>query len=64
VQLLCQVRGEEVEFLTLTFWDSVDAIEAFAGSDYELARYYPRDQEFLTRFDKHVEHFDVVDIAD
>jgi heme-degrading monooxygenase HmoA len=63
VQLLCQARGDEVEFMTLTLWDSIDAIKAFAGEDYERARYYPRDHEFLTRFDPHVEHFEVVDIS-
>jgi heme-degrading monooxygenase HmoA len=62
VWLLCQDRGEEIEFLTFTLWDSLDAIKAFAGPDYERARYYPRDREFLTRFDPRVEHFEVVDM--
>lgn len=63
VWLLCQDRGEEVEFLTLTLWESVDAIKAFAGEEYGRARYYPRDRDFLTRFDPEVEHFEVIDTA-
>src|SRR5204863_480089 len=53
----------EVEFTTLTLWDSIESIKAFAGEDYERARYYPRDREFLTRFDPKVEHFEVVEVA-
>src|SRR5438270_1023876 len=63
VWLLCQDRGAEVEFTTLTLWDSIESIKAFAGEDYERARYYPRDREFLTRFDPKVEHFEVVEVA-
>jgi heme-degrading monooxygenase HmoA len=63
VWLLCQDKGAEVEFTTLTLWDSVASIKAFAGEDYERARYYPRDREFLTRFDPKVEHFEVVEVA-
>ena len=61
--LLCQDKGAEVEFTTLTLWDSIESIKAFAGEDYERARYYPRDREFLTRFDPQVEHFEVVEVA-
>lgn len=63
VRLLCREQGKEVEFLTFTLWDSAEAIKAFAGEEYSRARYYPRDGEFLTRFDPEVEHFEVVDIG-
>jgi hypothetical protein len=33
--------GDNVEFLTMTFWSSIDAIKKFAGEGYEKARYYP-----------------------
>lgn len=59
VYLLTQEKGEEVEFMTLTFWEDWDAIRAFAGEDVERARYYPEDRDFLTRFDATVEHFEV-----
>jgi heme-degrading monooxygenase HmoA len=60
VRILRQDRGAEVEFMTLTFWDSWAAIEAFAGADLAKAKYYPQDADFLTRFDERVEHFEVV----
>jgi len=29
-----RIEGEEAHFLTLTFWDSVEAIKRFAGEDF------------------------------
>ncbi len=57
--LLCRDEGERVEMTMLTFWDSVDAIKAFAGEDYTRARYYPRDAEFLLRFAETSDHYEV-----
>ncbi|MDJ0947368.1 MAG: antibiotic biosynthesis monooxygenase [Alphaproteobacteria bacterium] len=57
--LLCRDRGAEVEFLTLTLWDSIEAIKAFAGENYATARYYPEDKAFLIRFADEAEHFEV-----
>ena len=56
VYLLCQDMGENVEFLTMTFWSSFDAIKKFAGEDYEKARYYEEDKEYLLEFEPHVIH--------
>jgi heme-degrading monooxygenase HmoA len=58
--LLRRDEGEEAHFTTLSFWDSVDAIIAFAGADYERARYYPEDDAYLIEREPHVRHFDVV----
>ena len=60
VYLLCQDMGENVEFLTMTFWSSIDAIKKFAGEDYEKARYYPEDEKFLLNFSETAEHFEVL----
>lgn len=57
--LLCREAGDKVEFTTLTFWDSIESIEAFAGADYSRARYYPRDTEFLLDFAETGEHYEV-----
>jgi heme-degrading monooxygenase HmoA len=60
VYLLIEDAGpDEVEFVTLTFWEDWDAIKAFAGEDVSKARYYPEDKAFLTRFDEKVAHFEV-----
>ena len=58
--MLGQARGEETEVAMLTFWESWEAIRAFAGEELDRAVYYDRDREFLTRFDEKVEHFEVL----
>jgi heme-degrading monooxygenase HmoA len=41
------VEGEVAHFITLSFWESQDAIAAFAGADASVAKYYPEDVQFL-----------------
>lgn len=60
VHILRRIEGEQAHFLTLTFWDSVESIKKFAGKDYEKARYYSEDQEYLLEFEEHVLHYEVV----
>lgn len=57
--MLSHVEGNEAIVVTLSFWDSIDAIRAFAGDDVSVARYYPRDREYLLDFPKRVEHYEV-----
>jgi heme-degrading monooxygenase HmoA len=57
--ILRRIEGDEAHFLTLSFWKSLDAIKAFAGEDYEKARYYPEDKEFLLEFEPTVLHYEV-----
>jgi hypothetical protein len=45
-------------FWTITEWSDVKSIKAFAGEDYELAKYYPQDQDFLLEFEEKVIHFE------
>jgi heme-degrading monooxygenase HmoA len=60
VQLLRRVQGDTAEFLTVTWWDSYEAIQRFAGEDIEQPVYYPEDKEFLLEFEDHVDHYEVV----
>jgi heme-degrading monooxygenase HmoA len=61
VHTLRHVADGKCEFLLLTFWESWDAIKAFAGPDYEKAVYYPEDEKFLLDRHPKVEHFEVVE---
>ena len=45
--LLRRDDGEETEFVTLSLWESLDAIVAFAGDDIEAAVLYPEDAGYL-----------------
>jgi heme-degrading monooxygenase HmoA len=51
---------EQTEFITLSLWESRDAIRAFAGDDIEAAVLYPEDERYLIG-DSTVAHYDVVD---
>ncbi len=53
-------RGGVVEFTTVSMWDDMDAVRAFAGDEPERAVYYPEDDRFLVERDDEVTHFDVV----
>jgi heme-degrading monooxygenase HmoA len=64
VYLLRRDEGEVAHFTTLTFWDAVESIQAFAGVDYERARYYPQDDAFLLEREATVAHHIVVEPKD
>jgi heme-degrading monooxygenase HmoA len=54
-------RGELTEFVTLSFWDSIESVRAFAGSDPDRAVFYPEDEHFLVERDLHVTHYELID---
>lgn len=53
--------GELTEIITLSFWDSLDAIKGFAGDDVERAVFYPEDDRYLVERDLRVTHFRVTE---
>jgi heme-degrading monooxygenase HmoA len=48
------------ESVTLSLWESIDAVRAFAGDDPERAVFYPEDDAFLVERDVRVRHYQVV----
>ena len=50
-----------VEFVVLTYWDSMDAIRRFAGIDPDVAVVPPEAQALMREFDETVRHYDVVE---
>jgi heme-degrading monooxygenase HmoA len=50
----------EVEFTTITRFESVQAIKQFAGEDYEAAHVAPGARELLARFEPRCVHFELV----
>jgi heme-degrading monooxygenase HmoA len=61
VYSLRRIAGGECEFLLITLWESWDAIQAFAGPDYEKAVYYPADEKFLLDRGPKVVHYELLD---
>lgn len=51
--------GDVTHFTTLTHWESLQAIEAFAGVDIARAKYYAEDSQFLLEFEPAVQHFEL-----
>jgi heme-degrading monooxygenase HmoA len=60
VHILERADGPVTHFVTMTFWESLEAIRGFAGQDIEVAKYYPEDQDFLLEFEANVVHYEVV----
>jgi heme-degrading monooxygenase HmoA len=53
--------ADEVEFMTVMWFASLDAVKAFAGEDYEAA-YVPQSaRALLSRFDHRTRHYEVRD---
>lgn len=63
VHILERPDGDVTHFMTLTFWESLASIRAFAGESVETAKYYPEDADFLLEFEPTVVHYDVVGTA-
>jgi len=57
--MLRREMGHETEFVTIMWFDSLDAVREFAGSDYENAVVPDKAQKVLSRFDKKSQHYDV-----
>jgi antibiotic biosynthesis monooxygenase (ABM) superfamily enzyme len=61
IDLMKRNLGDEVEFQTLMWFDSLDAIKAFMGEDYSLSHVPAAAQAVLSRFDERAVHFEVLD---
>jgi heme-degrading monooxygenase HmoA len=59
IQLFRREQGNEVEFITVMWFDSLDAVRIFAGQDYEAAVVPPSARKMLKRFDERSQHYEV-----
>jgi heme-degrading monooxygenase HmoA len=62
-EVLRRSEGEETAFVTLTRFDSLDAIRAFAGEDYELAVIEPQALALLSRYEERALHYDTASFS-
>ena len=58
IDLLRRNAGDEVEFVTIMRFDSLDAVKAFAGADYDRSFVPPQARAVLKRFDERAQHYD------
>ncbi len=59
-QVCCRPKGDLVEVVVLTRWESFDAIRSFAGPNYEVAVVEPAAAAVLTDFDRTVQHYELL----
>lgn len=59
IQLLRRPLAQEVEFVVLSWFDTLDALRAFAGEDYEAAVIPNEARPLLARFDERAQHYEV-----
>ena len=57
-RLLRRTIGDETEFVSLTFFDDLGAIQRFAGPDYETAVVAADARKVLIRYDERVGHYE------
>jgi hypothetical protein len=60
VQLLREDRASESEFVTISYWESVEAMSRFAGSDPRRIHHLERDAEFLVELPSGVQVLEIV----
>jgi len=54
--------GAEVEFITILLWDSIDAIRAVSGQDYETAVVPKERRKVLSRYDAKAAHYEIASV--
>ena len=59
IQLFRRNLDAEVEFITVMWFDSIDAVRIFAGEDYDAAVVPPKARALLSRFDERSQHYEV-----
>ena len=60
VEMLREDRAHESEFVTISYWESVEAMSRFAGTDPRRIHHLARDAEFLTELPKTVQILEIV----
>ena len=59
IYLLRRDLADEVEFVTIMWFDSIEAVRTFAGPDYEVAVVPPAARALLSHFDARSQHYEV-----
>jgi heme-degrading monooxygenase HmoA len=58
VKILRRLEGEICHFCTVTEWSDVERVKGFAGDEYEKAKYYAEDANYLLEFEERVLHYE------
>jgi heme-degrading monooxygenase HmoA len=58
-RVLRRMDSDAAHFITLSFWESREAIVAFAGIDIEVAKYYAEDEKYLFELEPALTHYEL-----
>jgi heme-degrading monooxygenase HmoA len=64
IELFRAPLSGEIEFVTVMWFDSMEAVKAFAGADHEIAVVPPKARAVLKRFDPRSQHYEVREARD
>ncbi|MGE5106024.1 MAG: hypothetical protein ACM3H8_00640 [Sphingobacteriales bacterium] len=59
IQLLRNEQPDETAFITIMWFDELQSIIDFAGTDYEKAVVLPEAEALLKRYDERCQHYEV-----
>src|SRR6476620_11603643 len=60
VQVLRRATPGITEFTVISYWESIAAIQRFAGKNYERTHNLPKDHRYLLELEPRVKHFEVI----
>jgi antibiotic biosynthesis monooxygenase (ABM) superfamily enzyme len=58
--LLCRRKGDRSEFVTISFFESLEAVRVLAGEHLDQSAFFPLDDQYLVDRETTVSHFEVV----
>jgi heme-degrading monooxygenase HmoA len=58
---LRRIEWDAAQFLLITFWESEEAIRAFAGEYISVAKHYDFDRNFLLELEPCSTHYEMYD---
>lgn len=61
IQVIRRTLPDEVEFITIMWFDSLENVKAFTGDDYEIAHVPQKAREVLKRFDDRSQHYELIE---
>ena len=61
IDILRRSVSDEAEFVTMMWFDSIEAVQHFAGPDYGMAVVPPEARQLLTRLEQRAAHYSVIE---
>jgi heme-degrading monooxygenase HmoA len=58
--VLRKTNKDEVEFLVMNFFESLDAVRRFSGEDYSVPVIEHEARKFLSRFEPAATHYEII----